>query len=227
MQRDGARYRKRDSPLRTLWTKQTRRQQSARPARISSGGPLVALPQGRGFSLIETAIVLGIVALVLGGIWAAYATIQEKQRRNIAYNALVQTMAWINNNYQNISANIPNGTADTELTSALYETKTVTGLYPIEPDFTEVLVGPWENTQFYVYRWNPSGTTFIYIWMLPIAPTACEEIVRRLSTFKLNRYRVSTINNVTAANVMDGLTSAEVATMCDGATTDAINISMQ
>lgn len=36
----------------------------------------------RGFSLIEAAIVLGLVGLVIGGIWAAAATIAQQRRFN-------------------------------------------------------------------------------------------------------------------------------------------------
>lgn len=46
-----------------------------------------------GFSLIEAAIVLGIIGLVIGGIWAAAAAVQEKNRIATLAGQLVQVRA--------------------------------------------------------------------------------------------------------------------------------------
>ena len=52
-----------------------------RPARSpASGSP--ALRKKRGFNLIESAVVLGVVGLVIGGIWYAAASVQQSQRIN-------------------------------------------------------------------------------------------------------------------------------------------------
>lgn len=48
-------------------------------------GPSVCLA---GFSLIEAAIVLGVVGLVIGGIWVAASAVQEGMRLNKAIQAL-------------------------------------------------------------------------------------------------------------------------------------------
>lgn len=53
------------------------------PARSRSNcGP--AARKKRGFSLIEAAIVLGVVGLVIGGIWVAAAAVSENRRLNQA-----------------------------------------------------------------------------------------------------------------------------------------------
>ncbi len=41
-----------------------------------------------GFSLIEAAIVLGVVGLVVGGIWVAASTVHEKMRINLAVSGI-------------------------------------------------------------------------------------------------------------------------------------------
>lgn len=43
----------------------------------------------RGFNLVEAAIVLGVVGLVIGGIWVAAATVQANMRKSDASKALV------------------------------------------------------------------------------------------------------------------------------------------
>ena len=49
--------------------------------------------QGRkGFNLIESAIVLGLLGLVIGGIWAAAATLTENYRVNQTATALILTV---------------------------------------------------------------------------------------------------------------------------------------
>ena len=44
----------------------------------------------RGFNLIEAAIVLGVVGLVIGGIWVAAAAVQQNLREADASKGLIQ-----------------------------------------------------------------------------------------------------------------------------------------
>ena len=44
----------------------------------------------RGFNLIEAAIVLGVVGLVIGGIWVAAASVQQNLRESDASKGLIQ-----------------------------------------------------------------------------------------------------------------------------------------
>ena len=68
-----------------------------RPARSpASCGP--AAHKKRGFNLIESAIVLGVVGLVIGGIWVAAATINE----NYKVNKTVADLQLIVKNIQNM-----------------------------------------------------------------------------------------------------------------------------
>lgn len=57
----------------------------------------------RGFNLIEAAIVLGVVGLVLGGIWVAASAVQTNLRRSEASKALLQIVQNVRNLYANQS----------------------------------------------------------------------------------------------------------------------------
>lgn len=50
------------------------------PCSPASGGP--ALRRKRGFNLIESAVVLGVVGLVIGGIWVASSAMIENHKVN-------------------------------------------------------------------------------------------------------------------------------------------------
>jgi len=45
----------------------------------------------RGFSLIEAAIVLGIIALVVGGIWTAASSVRERRRISETYTGVIES----------------------------------------------------------------------------------------------------------------------------------------
>lgn len=53
----------------------------------------------KGFSLIEAAIVLGIVGLVIGGIWVAAAAVTQNMREADASKALIQVIQNVRNLY--------------------------------------------------------------------------------------------------------------------------------
>lgn len=54
----------------------------------------------RGFNLVEAAIVLGVIGLVIGGIWTAASAVQ----RNMKLNELVTLISTINSNLQSLYA---------------------------------------------------------------------------------------------------------------------------
>ena len=67
-------------------------------------GPMPAKTKNiRAFSLIEAAIVLGVIGLVIGGLWAAASTVRFKMQVNEITKAVVST-------YQNMLTYKPNGT---------------------------------------------------------------------------------------------------------------------
>lgn len=60
-------------------------------------------PRTAGFNLVEAAIVLGIVGLVIGGIWAAYSQVTLNRQTS----KLQQDILQINNGLWNLFKNIP------------------------------------------------------------------------------------------------------------------------
>jgi hypothetical protein len=57
----------------------------------------------RGFNLIEAAIVLGVVGLVLGGIWVAASAVQSNVRKSDGSKGLLQIVQNVRNLYANQS----------------------------------------------------------------------------------------------------------------------------
>lgn len=53
----------------------------------------------RGFNLVEAAIVLGVVGLVIGGIWVAAAAVQSNLRKSDASKGLIQIVQNVRNLY--------------------------------------------------------------------------------------------------------------------------------
>lgn len=56
----------------------------------------------RGFNLVEAAIVLGVIGLVIGGIWVAAASITQRMKANDAKQALGQIIEIYKTNYDSI-----------------------------------------------------------------------------------------------------------------------------
>ncbi len=63
-------------------------------------------PARRGFNLVEAAIVLGVVGLVIGGIWVTASAVS----RTIGINKIVTDVLLLQNNLRNLFGNVPEGT---------------------------------------------------------------------------------------------------------------------
>ena len=88
----------------------------------------------RGFTLTEMAIVLGVVGIVLGGIWAASSSVNDKQKANKA----AQEVAIITQNmrqYYSAKNSFPAGTLTASAMAA--------GLFPPDMIVNGVTVNPW------------------------------------------------------------------------------------
>lgn len=92
----------------------------------------------RGFNLVEAAIVLGVVGLVIGGIWVAAAAVQENNKRQTFIAALLTTST----NLQNLYKNMPPRSSGTPWT--IYYS--ANSSYSSPPTILNVPVGAWEGT---------------------------------------------------------------------------------
>lgn len=77
-----------------------------------------------GFSLIESAIVLAVVAAVIGGIWVAAAQVAQYHRINEAASAIIRIVAAARALYP--PANYPNMSTTTYVTASAYNA----GIFP-------------------------------------------------------------------------------------------------
>ncbi len=78
----------------------------------------------RGFNLIEVAIVLGVVGLVIGGIWVAAAAVQSNLREADASKGLLQIVQNVRNLYY---GQTPTATTDTDITTSLISANAIPG----------------------------------------------------------------------------------------------------
>lgn len=106
----------------------------------------------RGFNLIEAAIVLGVVGLVIGGIWVAAAAVQSNLRESDASKGLLQIVQNVRNLYYGQS---PTTTTVTDITTALISANAIPGDFvvsttaaknPFNGDVTVSLTGDPNDT---------------------------------------------------------------------------------
>ena len=76
----------------------------------------------KGFNLVEAAIVLGVIGLVIGGIWVAAAAVQSNLRKSDASKGLIQIVQNVRNLYYGQS---PSATAD--ITTQLINANAIPG----------------------------------------------------------------------------------------------------
>lgn len=91
----------------------------------------------RGFNLIESAIVLGVIGFVLGGIWIAAGTVNDKMQINRLQTQIGLTVQAINKNFQ-----LYQSYSFIDLTSTLASSK----LAPADMIAGSSLLDPWGQT---------------------------------------------------------------------------------
>ena len=139
----------------------------------------MCLRMKKGFSLIESAIVLGIVGLVIGGIWVATATIRE----NMLINKTVQGTGIIANNIRGLYSGgmrVPSSGSATQLCDKI--------LSPLPDGYGEGTTHFCDSTDpfgrgFYVdYYYNGTGTAQTSILYYGINKSRCMKLVSGLAT---------------------------------------------
>jgi Tfp pilus assembly protein PilE len=133
-----------------------------------------------GFNLIEAAIVLGIVGLVVAGIWAAAAAAYENMRQQGASKNLLAFAQNVKNYYANSGATTVSTAATTLIAAGLVPKDMLVG--------TNAIVHPWGNTaapgNVRVANGATAGTFVIY-FMRPTQVTTndwiriCNNLIAR------------------------------------------------
>jgi len=130
--------------------------------------------QKKGFSLIEAAIVLGVVGLVIGGIWVAAAAMYE----NYKVNKTVSDLELIAKNVQGlISFRDAEAIGDgANITPTAWNA----GVYPKDwiDKVTHVDSIFWGETRIFVYKTSPR----FYIFMNSVDRASCIKIIAKISS---------------------------------------------
>ncbi|MDP9196016.1 MAG: prepilin-type N-terminal cleavage/methylation domain-containing protein [Pseudomonadota bacterium] len=118
----------------------------------------------RGFSLLEMAIVIGIIALIIGGIWLAYAAVTSNKREADA-NGQVLTIA---HNMRNLYVN-QNGGDGASMANLI-----AAGIFPGNMVSGTTVTNPWNGT---VTITVPNGGTTFTIIYNGVPEKSCIELV--------------------------------------------------
>jgi len=139
------------------------------------------------FSLIEAAIVLGIIGLVLGAIWVASAQIRREQLNNTLTTAVLQIVQKIRTNY-NIDQYPTSCCGSNNVTNFLYNTNAAPGFglrssLLLSPDGTTISV-------LLQYTTTPRINMIIYRTG-GFTPQACTNFVGKLGRLAKDRLNIS------------------------------------
>jgi len=143
------------------------------PACVRSAGAAAARRK-RGFNLIESAIVLGVVGLVIGGVWVAAAATKESMKVTDTINGVL----FISRNVQRIisnrdAASLPD---DTVLDSTLIGVQA----FPSNWVSGNTIKHPFGN-QITVLNRNDGGPLRFRIDLLQIPKATCITLITRMS----------------------------------------------
>lgn len=108
--------------------------------------------QNRGFNLVEAAIVLGVVGLVIGGIWIAASSVSRENKRQ-AFQTVLLDLGQRTRNLWGNQAWPDNGPAYTDITSSIYSTEELTDISTMSS--SEASRWDW-SAGTHVYK-NPAG----------------------------------------------------------------------
>ena len=124
------------------------------PFRISGLRPTRAVGNA-GFNLVEAAIVLGIVGLIIAGIWTAASAVYENMRISRATQQLLSVAQNIRSLYS--SQFTMGGTAGDDLTAGMVTARVFPG--DMTPDLTTDPDSPWGTDDVEVYAAGSGATT--------------------------------------------------------------------
>jgi prepilin-type N-terminal cleavage/methylation domain-containing protein len=149
-------------------------------------------PSNTGFTLIEIAIVLGVFAVIMAGIWLVVSVVYENVRgyeTNRQLQTIVQNVRQLSQRISGFSS-----AAGTDVT-ANYDAQ---GAFPVEMRLNQQVTNgnlnhPWANTGDAVHMFVRGPTSFgIQITKLP--KKACISLVTKLSTGELAGLTAISVN---------------------------------
>ena len=161
-----------------------------------------------GFSLIEAAIVLGIIGLVLGGIWIATSSITQARKINDMASAYLQIAS-------NTRRLIPISNYPTTATTSTYITNTLSKAGVLPGDYaintsTQIASGPsGANFRVFMVCWTGSCPALGIAIFGPSSPVVatnmtiaeCNQLVRKLFALDRDTSNVMSVQIASTTNV--------------------------
>lgn len=123
----------------------------------------------RGFNLIEAAIVLGVVGLVIGGIWVAAAAVSENMKVNDTLNGVATTA----NNVQRLISFADATVMNEDITPDVIDT----GIFPTDWVANGSITHPFNGAVTFK---NLHDSFVVRLWDIP--KSACIKITSKLSS---------------------------------------------
>jgi len=162
-----------------------------------------------GFNLVEAAIVLGVVGLVIGGIWVAASTL----RQNMLVNQTASAIQTIVSEANKIYTNMPRPAAATNLTPLMIQS----GAIPSDLVMGTTAKTPWGTSLAVQYRVLPNKLQ-VYLQNLP--KNLCYQLMNRLlantdTSSGIGPQGLDIIYFPSAGNIVVGQTQAMIANTCD------------
>ncbi len=131
----------------------------------------------RGFNLVEAAIVLGVVGLVIGGIWTAAASISESRKQNRLMEQISFVSEQLRSSYKNMPISLPQYFADGPVGGSVSIYKNAWSAF-LPPDMIgtpSTPVSPWGTRIDLVLNSN-----HIY-WSIQLPVSACITLAPRIN----------------------------------------------
>lgn len=148
-----------------------------------------------GFNLIEAAIVLGLIGLVIGGIWVAASAVSENMRRADAGKGILSIVQGVRNLY---------GSGAPTSTSRVEAAMINAGVVPGDWVSGTQIRGPFNNMV-----WIETGPDRVSVAMHSVPRAACVELLSRITTSVSNPSEITT--NVNCDAPIAGLVSVSQA----------------
>lgn len=136
--------------------------------------PTMTRKPKRGFTLTEIAIVLGIIGIILGAIWAAAATVYENMRAERAAGDVLTIVGGWRSIYGAKQVDVADWT---DITAATINAK----IMPpdmIQTGNTSYGVGPWSGSYVYVYGIQTQNAVDVLVW--DISQSACNRLAQAI-----------------------------------------------